>query len=111
MSDSRSSGRYQVDILDDWPLFLYQDARKAWGEEPQITLAQEELAELNVELARHFRGRNDDEDVIDEIADVLIAVNQLALIFGLGETEARVEYKLQRLRDRVDQSLDTGNEQ
>lgn len=98
-----SSGEFRVDLLDDWPLGLYQEATKAWGKDAQITLAQEELAELNVELARYFRGRNDTEDVVDEIADVLIAANQLALIFGKEATEDRVEYKLRRLRSRVDE--------
>jgi len=99
-----SAEEFRVDLLEDWPLGLYQDATDAWGKDAQITLAQEELAELNVELARYFRGRNDTEDVVDEIADVLIAANQLALIFGKEKTEERVEYKLRRLRGRVDES-------
>lgn len=102
------TGKYRVPILFGWPRGLYEDATEAWGEDAQITLAQEELAELNVELARYFRGRNDTEDVVDEIADVLIAANQLALIFGLEETEDRVEYKLRRLRGRVDDFLEGG---
>lgn len=106
MTEDLVNGSYRVPILDGWPFELYEDATDAWGEDAQITLAQEELAELSVELARDFRGRNDREDVIDEIADVLIAANQLALIYGVDETEDRVEYKLQRLRNRVDQSTD-----
>lgn len=107
-SDGRSTGGVdQISLLDGWLRELYEDATEAWGEDAQITLAQEELAELSVELARDFRGRNDREDVIDEIADVLIAANQLALIYGLDETEERIEYKLQRLGERIQRSQDT----
>ncbi|MDZ7701846.1 MAG: hypothetical protein U5J98_07105 [Halobacteriales archaeon] len=81
---------------------LFEDALAAWGSEAQIVLAQEELAELDVELARDYRRRTDVEDVVDEIADVLIAANQLARIYGRESTQARIEYKLARLRRRVD---------
>ena len=101
---SEASEQYRIDLLDGWPVGLYEDATDAWGEDAQITLGQEELSELNVELARYFRGRNENEEIVDEIADVIIAAKQLALIFGKEETEKRIEYKLRRLRSRVDES-------
>lgn len=84
----------------------FDDALDVWGVEAQVVLAIEELSELNTELARDYRGRNNIADVVDEIADVLIACRQLARIYGEEEVNERIEYKMDRLRTRVDKDLE-----
>jgi len=83
------------------PVDLFDRALEVWGAEAQIMLAIEENSELNTELARDYRERNDTEDVVDEIADVLIATRQLARIYGEEQVAERVKFKMDRLRERV----------
>lgn len=76
-------------------------AIETWGEEAQLDLAGEELSELDVEFHRLMRGRADEEDVIEEIADVMVMMEQLTLIFEEEAIEAQVEKKMFRLKRRI----------
>ena len=70
-----------------------------YGREAQITKAVEELAELSVELL-HYQERGGSVDAVrEEIADVSVMIDQLALIFG--GTEAFRRRKIERLRERL----------
>ena len=84
---------------------LLELALVTWGESAQEVHAVEELSELITALARTHRGRASDADVIDELADVLVVANQLALIYGREDVEDRLEYKLQRLGVRLDEEV------
>ena len=63
-----------------------------WGNTMQITVAIEELAELQKALCKYLRALTTDGDskkldgtvaaIKEEIADVSIMLNQLQLIFG-----------------------------
>ena len=61
---------------------LYEDAISTWGLMPQIFMVFEETGELLSALAKHYRGRNNPEDVVTELADVNIMTEQMATIFG-----------------------------
>lgn len=84
---------------------LLERALEAWGRDAQEVHAIEELSELTTALTQHVRGRADDDEVVDEIADVLIVANQLALIYGEAEVESRIDYKINRLNERVNDAL------
>ena len=80
---------------------LYTRAITLFGSEKQILVAVEELAELQKELLKNInRGKNNRDRVIDEIADVMIMVEQLYIIYGIKhhEIDDHVETKLERLR-------------
>jgi len=79
---------------------LYQQALETWGRDLQITLAQEECAELIKALCK-FKRTGQTVDVIEEAADVFIMVEQLKLIFGEWHVENAVERKLSRLKERL----------
>lgn len=81
---------------------VYQKALDHWGEEAQICMGIEECNELSSELSRLYRGRTTDENVIEEIADVLIMAEQLSLVFGRDAVEAEKERKIARLNDRLE---------
>jgi NTP pyrophosphatase (non-canonical NTP hydrolase) len=80
-------------------MHLFHNALVQWGLEAQIYKTFEEIAELNVELARGLiKGSVDLGKVADEIADVYIMLHQLAHGLGINEgVNERVNYKMERL--------------
>lgn len=52
--------------------------------------AIEELTELARAVARDLQGEGDRENIIEEIADVLVTVAQLVLIYGIHREVERV---------------------
>lgn len=68
----------------------------------QIIVAIEEMAELTKELCKQLRGRDNLEEIAEEIADVNIMMEQQQIIFDCAErVKDYEEAKLQRLRDRL----------
>ena len=43
---------------------LYEDAVTTWGVIPQLFMVFEETGELLSAIAKHYRGRNNPEDVV-----------------------------------------------
>jgi len=80
---------------------LYQQAIEKFGVMEQVFQTEEELTELLTEMDRYAAGNADDEDIIDELADVHIMVKQMALIHGYGAFEERVAFKKHRLKERL----------
>lgn len=72
-------------------------AIKAFGIRSQVDMMQEEMDELGVALNHWKRGRAKDDEVITEIADVIIMAVQMGIIFGEDEVTAEVNRKLERL--------------
>jgi NTP pyrophosphatase (non-canonical NTP hydrolase) len=81
---------------------LYRRAIKDWGVSAQIKMMYEEGGELITALAQFDRGRNTIEDVATEIADVMVVCEQLALIFGEELVQEKYDYKIARLKERLD---------
>lgn len=87
---------------------VYEKALQTWGARNQIMMAIEEMSELTKELCKHFRGRENMEEIADEIADVTIMLEQLRLIFGLNEEVcAHMDMKVLRLQARLGFAADT----
>jgi len=80
---------------------VLERALDTWGEEAQIVMAMQESSELITALTDVYRGRADAADVIDEIADVHVMLDQLALIFGPDAVDERIDKKLDRLDERL----------
>lgn len=88
---------------------ILEAAIETWGERAQIGIAIEEMSELTKALCKYLRFQNGDLDcdaaallrcaVLEEMADVGIMLNQMALIFG-DPTEQEI-YKLERLEQRI----------
>lgn len=81
------------------------DAINLFGNHAQIDMAIEEMSELTKELLKNRRGNENRSKIADEMADVYIMLEQLKFIFGVDETELKVnaEFKLQRLNERLNQ--------
>lgn len=79
------------------------DALEHYGNGPQVDMAIEEMSELTKELLKDRRGKENRSDIAMEMTDVYIMLEQLKFIFGIDETELKVnaEFKLQRLNKRL----------
>lgn len=84
---------------------IYKEAIATYGVESQRKMAIEEMSELTNALMKFERGRNTVEDIVEEIADVIIMMNQLAIIYGQKSVNHQIEYKTQRLKRRLDETI------
>lgn len=85
----------------DSVLQLYNNALNQYGIKAQEWVLIEECGELLNALAKLKRGRSTKEDIITELADVHIMVEQMAHFYGWEEFLAEKEYKLTRLKERL----------
>ena len=81
---------------------ILERARVVIGDKELIDRAIEEMAELTVAINHFRRGRCGESAVCEEIADVMIAMRQIELIFGEHETENIREGKIIRFKEEVD---------
>ena len=72
-----------------------------FGISEQKVKAIEELGELIVALSKSLNGKASYEDVVTEIADVYIMVEQLKLIYGPEKVQWFINYKLDRVAERI----------
>ena len=80
---------------------LLQKAVSVYGTIAQTDMAIEEMGELIVAINHYRRGRVEMDAVKEEIADVMIAMKQLAIIYGESGVEIFSEKKMQRLEQRL----------
>jgi NTP pyrophosphatase (non-canonical NTP hydrolase) len=88
---------------------IYRDAIDKWEVTSQAFMVMEEVGEMLDKFGKAHRGRLKDKmELITELADVTIMIEQWAAYFGWDEFVAEKEYKLERLRDRLNKK--EGNE-
>lgn len=81
---------------------LYQAAADKWGADAQAGIAVEEMGELIAALSRYARGRVGIEAVAEEVADVMICMEQMAFAFcPQGMVGDFKQQKIERLAQRV----------
>ena len=74
---------------------LLQRAIAKYGKDAQMKMVLEEMSELQKEICKLWRGKDNRDAIAEEVADVEIMLNQLHVIFG-DNTEAEAE-KLEHL--------------
>ena len=84
---------------------LYKELMETFGYHKQMHVAVEEMAELTNALMKRERGRASDDEVIEEVADVIICMEQLARYFGVDKCVAAKLRKLRRLEARLEMYL------
>ena len=84
----------------------YKQAIETYGEKAQKLMAIEEMSELTKEICKDFRGKLDREHLIEEVADVLITLEQLTIIYEISDKEIMLmlEKKIERLKERLEDS-------
>ena len=79
-----------------------------FGADSRILLAIEEMAELQKELCKHSRGRDNYYNIAEEIADVQIMLEQLMILFDCRETVEEWNFaKLMRLKELMNDDADS----
>lgn len=87
-----------------------EKAIKTYGKDMQLNVAIEELSELIKEICKNKRGSNNRENIIEEIADCIIMIDQIAIIFGIKQSEIIkiMDEKLLRLEKRLAERSENG---
>lgn len=87
---------------------IYMKAIETYGEEAQITMVFEEMAELQKALCKYLRKEHTMNkiellpSIVEEIADVEIMLEQMKLLFGINnEVENFKVFKVDRLKERL----------
>ena len=86
----------------------YKQAISAYGEKAQKLMAIEEMSELTKEICKDFRGKLNREHLIEEMADVLIMLDQMLLLYKISGEEVglmRIQ-KVERLKERLEKQND-----
>lgn len=79
---------------------ILQTAISVFGDKAQEDIAIEEMSELTQAIMHNRRGR--ESNIPEEIADVLIAVEQLIMIHNCREEVNGIKYhKLKRLQENI----------
>lgn len=84
---------------------IYQKAIDTYGRLNQTVIAFEEMGELTKELSKNFRGVSNRDAIAEEVADVIIMMEQLCMIYNIKE---EVEVWKRRKLDRLDKGLQNG---
>ena len=82
---------------------------RTWGLCAQTDVVIEECAELIVALRHHGRGKCTADDVVSEIADVIIVARQIAHTFTAefgGDVQSAIDFKLKRLSRKIEREND-----
>lgn len=81
---------------------VHKRAIEKWGCSTQAVVAIEEMSELQKEICKHFRGADNLDAMAEEIADVIIVLEQLQIMLGLNEkVEKMLDAKIFRLLGRT----------
>ena len=82
-------------------------AIETYGKDMQLTVAVEELSELIKEICKYKRGRDNIENIIEEMADCYIMLEQIEIIFDIDEDKlsGKVIEKLNRLEKRLNEGV------
>ena len=82
---------------------IFRSAIDTYGAVMQITVAFEEMSELQKELCKYLRGSGSQENIAEEIADVEI-IEQMKMLFNCEAAVLQVrEKKVKRLKERMEQ--------
>jgi NTP pyrophosphatase (non-canonical NTP hydrolase) len=84
---------------------IYDMAVDKFGRDKQLVVAMEELAELQVEIAHFMRSRGNKKNLMEEMADVLIMLEQVERMAGIDNADVLAvgHKKIERLRERLTQ--------
>lgn len=82
---------------------ILEDAIDVFGKKAQIWMAIEEMSELSCAIARERRGRASIADIAEEVADVFIMMQQLAIMTDPKLVQEIVNKKMERLARRIEE--------
>lgn len=82
---------------------ILNKAVKTYGVDAQLDMCIEEMSELTKEICKLKRGKNNHDEIVEEMADVYIMMEQLKIMINISpeEIELAKDIKLGRLRERL----------
>lgn len=85
---------------------LLQRAIAKWGKDAQMKMVLEEMSELQKEICKMWRGKDNRDAIAEEVADVEIMLDQLKLMLDIPyQVEQHRQNKLQRLQERLEEKV------
>ncbi len=88
----------QKDRNEAYMIFIEQ-----WGSTAQMIMVIEETAELQKEVTKYLRGRENKAEILEEIADVEIMLEQLKFMFDIKQSliDEQKERKINRALSKI----------
>ena len=83
---------------------IFQRTIDQWGVQPQLIMFVEESSELNKEISKYLRGKDNLKEISEEIVDCQIMLDQLIHIFNFDDKllkEIRKQ-KIERIERRLE---------
>ncbi len=82
---------------------VLEKAIEVYGADLQKQVAIEEMSELIKEICKGFRGKDNRDNILEEIADVKIMLSQLLIMYDIKvwELNDKMISKLDRLEKRL----------
>ncbi len=81
---------------------IMQAAITVFGQEAQTKMVLEEMSELQKEICKAWRGKDNIGNIAEEVADVQIMLDQLIMMLGIeNEVGQYRQEKLLRLKERL----------
>ena len=81
---------------------VYRTAWDTYGESTQLTVALEEMSEVQKEVCKYLRGKGNMDHLAEELADATIMIEQVRDMLNLGDkVEQYMDEKISRLVQRV----------
>ena len=81
---------------------VFTAAIEEYGAYAQSLMLLEEMAELQKEICKHWRGSDNAEQIAEEVADVEIMLAQIKMMFDIADEAARYRKdKVARLWKRL----------
>lgn len=90
-------------MIDDKELFDL--ALEKFGVEHEIDITIGEIGEFLTCIGRKAQNRLQIDEIIDEIADVLICMNQMARIYGWEKVKERIKVKMKKKLAHVKKAI------
>ncbi len=80
---------------------IFKQALEEYGYDTQCAVTIGEIGEFLQLFGKEVQGRVTEDEWIDEIADVMVMLRQMALIHGAEAVEQRFHEKVMRLKHRI----------
>lgn len=82
---------------------ILKKAIATYGEEAQTKMVLEEMSELQKEICKRWRGKDNIKAIAEEVADVEIVLGQLKLMLDIEDLVADYwDEKTARLKERLE---------
>ena len=95
--------------MTEYERTTFERALERYGPELQTSVLVEEMAELQKEICKYWRGRPNYDHIAEEMADLSIMLDQMKLLFqNGGAVQAWRLEKVRRLADRIAEDMTGG---